>query len=295
MNIIAIFHSYKFTHYSYTAAPKTKADRLSGFAKLKIAVSGIDNPKPVNTREPLQPYKTIVLTSNKKIECWSVKAKKANGTVVLFHGYGRCKSEMLDKSNEFLKLGYNTLLVDFMGSGGSEDDQTTIGYYEALEVKTCYDYLKSQGEKNIYLFGTSMGSVAILKAINDYKIEPNAIITECPFGSMYKTVCARFKIVGAPTFPLAGMLVFWGGAINGYWAFGLNPEAYAKKVTCPALLLYGEKDNRVSRNEINIIYANLKGKKRLSTYPLAGHDNYLDSYKDRWIADMKEFLDANAK
>ena len=94
------------------------------------------------------------------------------------------------------------MMVDFMGSGGSEGYRTTIGYEEGEEVKDVYNYLVAKGEKNIYLFGTSMGAAAILKALHEYKeVTPAGIIIECPFGSMYKTVCARFKAVSAPSFP----------------------------------------------------------------------------------------------
>jgi hypothetical protein len=70
--------------------------------------------------------------------------------------------------------------------------------------------------------------------------------------------------VREPTYPLfsnAGLLDFWGGIQNGFWAFIHNPTEYAKKVRCPVLLLYGEKDNRVSSGEIDEIFLNLKGKK----------------------------------
>jgi len=80
---------------------------------------------------------------------------------------------------------------------------------------------------------------------------------------MYKTVCARFRSMNAPTFPMAGLLVFWGGLQNGFWAFGHNPTEYAKKINCPTLLMYGQQDDKVSRAEIDEIFANLAGQKEL--------------------------------
>jgi len=61
-------------------------------------------------------------------------------------------------------------------------------------------------------------------------------------------------------------------------------------VKFPVLLLYGEKDAEVSRGEIDEIMANLKGEKRLKTYPEAGHENYLTRYKKEWIVDVHGFL-----
>lgn len=291
MNIIAFFHAYKFTHFSNEAVIKTKdAKHLSTAAKIKALLFGITNPRPVLNHLPSQKFETIQLQSNKKLECWLIKTEAGKGTVILFHGYGADKSKMMDKSDEFIKLGYNTLLVDFMGSGNSEGNQTTIGYKEAAEVKTCFDFLKTKREKKIFLFGTSMGAAAILKSIHDYKLNPAGIIIECPFGSMYKTTCARFKALHAPVFPMAGLLVFWGGVQNGFPAFSHNPIDYANDVICPTLLLYGEKDEKVSKEEIFRIYNNLKGYKQLRTYPKAAHENYLRHYRNQWVSDVTAFL-----
>lgn len=291
MNIVAVFHSYKFTHFTDSKTEKTKnPTQLTTGQKIKTLIFGVSNPRPENTSVPTTDYETIKLKSNKEIECWSVKTANPKGTVILFHGFSADKSSMLDKADLFRELSYNTLLVDFMGSGGSEGNQTTIGFLEAEQVKTCYDYLTENGEKNIYLFGTSMGAVAIMKSISDNGITPKGIIIECPFGSMYETVSARFKAMNAPTFPMAGLLVFWGGLQNGFWAFGHNPTEYAKHINCPTLLLYGAKDEKVSREEIDEIFKNLVGQKTLKIYNNAGHENYLTKYQPEWTQDVEQFI-----
>ncbi len=291
MNTVAFLHAYKFTHFATEAINETKSpEKLNYFNKVKILLFGFNNPRPLNKKMPSK-YLHIKILSNKKIDCWYLnKSENTKGTVILFHGYSGEKSSMLDKANAFEKLNYKTLLIDFMGSGGSEGNQTTLGFKEAEEVKSAFDYLTSRGEKNIFLFGTSMGAVAIMKSISDYNLKPKGIILECPFGSIYQATCARFKIMNVPTFPMAGLLVFWSGVQNNYWAFGHNPTEYAKKINYPTLLLYGEQDKKVSRQEINNIYKNLNGTKKLKTYKLAGHENYLLKYKEQWTKDIKEFL-----
>lgn len=291
MNIVAIFHSYRLTHFDDSKAGKTKdPGKLTAGQKAEALIFGVNNPRPQIKAFPTKDYETVKLKSNKEIECWSIKINSSKGTVILFHGFGGDKSSMLDKSEVFLELGYNTFLVDFMGSGGSEGNQTTIGFLEAEQVKACFDYLDGKGEKSIYLFGTSMGAVATMKAIKDFDIKPNGIIIECPFGSMYKTVCARFRAMNIPAFPMAALLVFWGGLQNGFWAFGHSPTEYAKKINCPTLLLYGAKDEKVSREEIDNIFNNLGGRKKLKVYREAGHENYLKKYRSEWTQDIQEFL-----
>ncbi|HKC67722.1 MAG TPA: hypothetical protein VKG26_05795, partial [Bacteroidia bacterium] len=123
-----------------------------------------------------------------------------------------------------------------------------------------------------------------------YRLNVTGIIIECPFGSMLQTVQARFNTMHLPTFPMANLLVFWGGLQNNFNAFKHNPSEYAKKINCPTLLLYGEKDEKVSRAEIDTIYKNLQGYKELKTYPLAAHENYLTKYKNEWEYDIGSFM-----
>src|SRR5207237_7597327 len=126
--------------------------------KVVTILFGVNNPRPENRTKPTRPYEVVKLQSNKAIEGWLIHVNQPKGTVILFHGYGGEKSAMLDKADEFLGMGYNTFLVDFMGAGNSEGNQTTIGYREGEEVKTSVDYFRKNRKQNIILFGTSMGA-----------------------------------------------------------------------------------------------------------------------------------------
>lgn len=293
MNGIAFMHAYKFTHFDEnTRVEKKDAGKFSFTDKIKAVIMGVDNPRPVNKTLPGINFESVHLnSSNKKIECWWIPKDSSIGSIILFHGYGGEKSSMLDKAEIFYGLGYNTLLVDFMGSGGSEGNRTTIGYFEAIQVKTAYDYVSTKTGGNIILFGTSLGAVAIMKALQDYQLGAKGIILECPFGSLLETLQARFRIMKFPSFPMANLLVLWGGVQNGFNAFQHNPVDYAKSISTPTLLLYGEKDERVSRKEIDEIFSNLQGLKTLKTYPEAGHENYLIKYGDVWRDDILSFTD----
>jgi uncharacterized protein len=221
LNTVAYLHAYKFTHFSTSTAIKTKKpEDLSFVNKLNALLFGINNPRPTNNNLPSTPYSTVNINSNAQIQAWQIPCTtKPLGTVILFHGYGSNKSALIPYSKIFDSLGYNTFLVDFMGSGGSQGNTTTIGFKEAQQVMDCFNYLASKAEKNIILWGNSMGAVAIMKAIKDYNLNPNKVILECPFGSMQQTVNARFKNMNLPSFPMANLLVFWGGVQNDFWAF----------------------------------------------------------------------------
>ncbi len=282
---MAAFHAWKFTHFRPGAVQHTKDEtQLSFGEKLSALFFGVSLPRPENRVKPTGRYQTIMLRSNKRIECWEIPADSpagaiVRGTVVLCHGYGGAKASMLEKADIFRQAGYNTLLPDFEGAGGSEGNTCTIGYDEAAQVRSCVNYLQAKGEHNIVLFGLSMGAAAIMKAMHDTAMPVRALILECPYGSMLRTVQNRFHSVGVPHFPLANLLVFWGGFENGFNAFRLRPEDYACDIHCPTLLVWGGKDPKVSEEETDTIFARLVGPKRVLKLPQASHNDFLLRYR----------------
>ena len=143
------------------------------------------------------------------------------------------------------------------------------------------------------LLGNSMGAAAVLKALDAAPIKPAGVILECPFGTMYDAVAARCKTVGFPSFPTTDFLLFWGSVQGGFWAYNHDPQDYAKNVQVPTLLIYGAKDDGVSMEETQAIFANLPAKKQLRVYPNAGHGKYLGIYRNEWMADVRQFLDTS--
>lgn len=286
LNVVCYIHAYKFTHFSNSSALRTKdPTALSAIEKFKTLLLGVSNPRPVHKSLPTLPYQSV--TIHNQLGCWYLEAPQPKGRVILFHGYAGEKSSLLGRAYTFLRMGYSVLLVDFRGSGDSEGNTTSIGFHEATQVTWCYEYMVAHGDGDIYLFGTSMGAAAILKAVHDGTIQPRGIILECPFGSLYQTTCARFHNMHAPAFPFAAIMLFWGGIQNNFWAFGHNPIQYATGVTCPTLLFYGEQDDRVSRTEIDMIFENLRGEKVLKIRPSAGHN---DLFNADWETDVDTFL-----
>jgi alpha-beta hydrolase superfamily lysophospholipase len=292
MNGVAAFHAYKFTHFKTGAGKKKEAAEMNFGDKLSALFFGVDLPRPENKISPNVPYERVRINSNKQLDAWLIKVDKAKGTVIICHGYGGEKSSMLDKAYVFNQLGYNAMLVDFMGCGGSQGSQTTIGFQEAREVKDCLEWVQEKGMQNIILFGTSMGAAAIMKAMHDDTLKASGVILECPFGTMMETVKSRFRMIGVPAFPMAQLLMFWGGTMNGFNAFEHNPSDYAKTIGAPVLLIYGEKDLKVSAEETDRIYQNLPGRKKLLKLPLAGHENYLVKYRKKWTEAVHTFMDS---
>jgi uncharacterized protein len=294
VNIVTVFHAYKFTHFYNAGEVAVKPDSLkSGWDRTKEALFGSNFSKKKNDYLPDTTCQTVTLVTQDSLhlEAWYIPTSGvAKGTVALFHGHGGNKSGTAREAAAFRQLGYHTLLVDFRAHGGSQGNTCTIGVDEAEDVKLAYDYIVKRGEKNIVLWGISLGAASITKAVHDYDLKPAKVILEMPFASLHDAVAGRVKLMHLPAQPLAGLLTFWGGTMHGFWAFNNKPYLFAKKISCPVLLQWGAKDPRVKRSETEDIYNNLPGQKQLVVYENCGHESLYKKETDKWMANVNAFL-----
>ena len=292
LNVVVIFHAYKFTHfYEMNDAAVKKQEAKNGWDKTSDLLFGFNAAKQQNTA-PDTTYKSVSLRTadGLTLSGWLINVANPKGSVAMFHGHGSKKSAILSEAKGFNQLGYNTLLVDMRAHGASGGNTCTIGYKEAADVKTAYEYLQKTGEKNILLYGISLGAATVTKAINDYALKPSKIMLEMPFASLPDAVEGRVKMMGLPVQPVSTLLTFWGGTLHGFWAYNLRPADYVKKITCPVLVHWGRHDPRVSEAETNDVFKNITTPKRLEIFEESGHESLLKKEPSKWMNSVATFL-----
>jgi uncharacterized protein len=290
--IISYVHAYKFTHYSSNKSERTDPKKLTLIKKIGLIFTGIDNPRPVDLEFPKTEFITHIIIGDKKLESWYVAVPSTKGLILLYHGYTGSKSQMISRAEDLNKMGYATAIIGFRGSGNSEGEYTSVGYEESWDVIASYEFYKSAfPELPIFLFGTSMGSAAILKAFTETKLDVKGIIIEYPFASLHQSVKNRFKVMGFPSFPMATLLTCFGGLQLGYNGFEHNPSEYSKKVNCPVLHLAGDKDDRVTNEETDEVFKNLRtADKELYIFKGAGHEALNENFEEEWRNACRDFL-----
>ncbi|MFD1140436.1 alpha/beta hydrolase [Larkinella insperata] len=295
LNVILAFHAARFTYFydNPEKTPSKKPENYSTSEKLNAAFFGLKLKKSVVTDYPKIPYETIRLTNElgQKLEGWYIPVKQAKGTVILCHGHASNKSRVLCEMDYFHELGYNTLAFDFRAHGNSQGNICTIGFRETNDLKTAYGFVSRSGEKNIILWGVSMGAATILKAIPEHSLKPARVILECPFASLYDAVQGRLRSMNLPAHPASEILLLWGGMERSMSAYGFRPSEYAKDLTMPVLLNWGAKDPRVLRHETDAIFENLGAlQKQLVIFENSTHQSYCTNEPEKWRATVSRFL-----
>ncbi len=295
LGIISYVHAYRFTHFSDSSKPRTDPKKLTVGDKIGLLFTGIENPHQADTLLPSLPYQTFTIQSDKKLESWLMPQDSSKGMILIYHGYAGNKSQMLSRAEDLHAMGYTTAIIGFRGSGNSEGNYTTIGYEEGNDVIASYRFYKEKFlDQPVFLFGSSMGAAAILKALDSEPLPVNGVILEYPFASLHQSVKNRFKVMGFPSFPMAHLLTYFGGVQLGFDAYAHNPSDYARKVNCPVLYLAGDHDDRVTNEETAAVFQNLKTtNKTLHIFKGAGHESFNKNYRKEWLELCEDFLEKN--
>jgi uncharacterized protein len=278
LNILAFAGAYGMTHYH---SPGQRAFGLL---------------RPVDSRSPAAiglnyRQQRIAINSSEWLETWLIPTDAPIGTVLLFPGKGGSKSDLLAPTQVFHDLGYQALLVDFRGVGGSSGSTSTLGMREADDVAVAVSYAqRTKLQPPLVVYGLSMGSAAIMRAIAQAKINPDAAILELPFARLVDTVGSRIRSARLPTFPMTQLVVFWGSIQHRYNGFAHNPVVDARQVQCPTLVMHGQRDQWTTVAEINQIFNNLPGTKQLAIFPSAGHQLLVTVDKGLWQRSVEQIL-----
>lgn len=302
INISAALYAHKLTHFYEDKIIRQPASRQNIFVKTWRLFTGPRFVKSVNTAIPTFPFDTIQLKTESGIfiDTWYAKPDSfSKGTIILFHGITSSKSQLLAEASDFRYQGYSIMMVDFRAHGNSGGNTTTVGSRESEEVKMAYNYIKETGEKNIFLYGISMGATTIIKAIADYGMQVSGVILEMPFLSMQTYLEARARLLGFEGFPekpFAFLTTGWISIERGFNAYKFIATRYAKNVNCPVLMQWGTQDPIVLKRETNKIFAALATTdKKLVIYNEAGHESLLQNDPAKWREEIEQFLVRNSK
>jgi alpha-beta hydrolase superfamily lysophospholipase len=285
LNLLCAAAAHLLTH----ATPRREASLMGAFVNIAL-------PRRPSMEAPDPRWKTVHFAARDgtRLEAWYAPSTRRDGVVVLLHGYAGSRTQMVRAGRLFESLGYGILAPDFRGCGSSEGSATSIGFHEAQDVAGAVRAARrlSPGQP-VFIYGASMGSAAALRAVAAEGVRPEALVLECPFSDLLRTVELRFQERHLPAFPLARMLVFWGGMEQRFDGFRHSPERYARRVEAPTLLMAAEGDPYVPIEDTRRIFAALAGPKDLWACEGTRHATCLSIDPGAWLARVGRFLAGN--
>jgi pimeloyl-ACP methyl ester carboxylesterase len=134
---------------------------------------------------------------------WFFPGLRGAPTIVLCHGYGSSRGELLTLVSALQDHQYNVFVFDFAAHGGNAGI-TTFGYRETDEVRAAVDTVAARNDVDparIGLWGYNLGAYAGLReAENDHRIK--AIVLDSVYDQPQQMVKIGVERTGLGGFPL---------------------------------------------------------------------------------------------
>jgi pimeloyl-ACP methyl ester carboxylesterase len=199
-------------------------------------------------------------------------------TILFWHGNGEIASDY-DNTQEYVKMGFNFLVVDFRGYG--ESDGTPTGSNLLSDATTVYhkcpNILREHGVKSdqLFIMGRSLGCTAAVEVAHTAHDEIYGLILES--GRAF-------------TVPLMEQIG------------GFNPDEYDEskgfknhkkiaEISVPTLIIHGEEDMIIPVADGEAMYENSAGKpKKLVKIENAGHNDLMHVGHDEYYSAIRGFV-----
>jgi pimeloyl-ACP methyl ester carboxylesterase len=134
---------------------------------------------------------------------WFFPGLRGAPTIILCHGYGSSRGELLTLVSALQDHQYNVFVFDFAAHGGN-GGITTFGYREADEVRAAADTVASRNDVDparLGLWGYNLGAYSALReAENDHRIR--AIVLDSVYDMPEQMVKIGVERTGLGGFPL---------------------------------------------------------------------------------------------
>lgn len=191
--------------------------------------------------------------------------------VIYMHGNSSARVEVLPQLSYLLSLGLAVFSFDFAGSGKSDGEYVSLGYYEREDLMCIIAHLRATNVvSTIALWGRSMGAVtALMHGYRDPSIA--CMILDSPFADLTQLceeMVAKGKeqgihVPGVVTNIAIRMLQ---SSVKKQANFNLkliSPISHADRCFIPALFVAGEHDDFIQKHHSEQIYDRYAGDKNL--------------------------------
>ncbi len=242
------------------------------------------------------PFEPVRITSRDGLELFGRYYHIADGAplMLLFHGYhGYALRDFAGAHKIARENGLNMLVVDERAHGRSEGHTIAFGVKERYDILDWIDYARGRFGTGtpFVLSGISMGGAAVCMAAGlDLPENVKGIIADCPFSSpkaIIKRVCAERGYQPDIMWAIAWLTERILGRVDLTSATAVDA---VKRAKVPMLFIHGEDDRFVPCSMSREIFGACASKKRIETFPGAGHGVSYLSDPERYTRAVLKFV-----
>ena len=215
-------------------------------------------------------------TDGVRLEGWTIPSDPAHPWILLCHGLGSNRADLLDVAASLHRASLNVFLFDFRGHGGSAGRVTSFGWYEQRDLEGALAFLGRQSDvppQPYGIYGISMGgAVALMVAARDERL--GAVAADSPYTTLEQTLGHHVGLLypWLPKIPFVWFILTTYRLRFGVWPSQVSPHAGAARISPrPLLLLQGDRDPRMPLEGTRAMFAAAGEPKELFVFEDGGH------------------------
>lgn len=260
--------------------------------RLTRARPSIIGPPPDDFPFPIESV-TFSTADHQTLNGWFVPAKKNAPAIVLLHGFGGSRKQMLPRARYFREQGYSVLLYDARACGESTGDAITFGFRERHDLIAAVSWLKVHGHDRIACLGVSQGGATIAFAA-EHLPEIRCAICESVYDEMVHAVDHRTRhYLCVPGAVGACLMVPFAEHRLGFNIHDVRPVDHIAMLKCPVFVISGDCDDKTSPDDTHRLFAAAKEPKELWIVPDAKHQDLyrFPDYPEKVHSFLRRHLD----
>ncbi len=184
---------------------------------------------------------SFAATDGTPLEGWKIASEPDRPWILLCHGIGSNRSDLLSVAAGLHAAGLNLFLFDFRGHGGSGGRATSFGWTERRDLEGALAFLGQQPDlpaKPYGFYGISMGgAVGLMAAAADERL--GALALDSPYNRLDAALGRHLKLL-YPILPAVPFRWFMEATYRlrfGVWPRRVSPQDSAARLGRRPLLL----------------------------------------------------------
>ena len=232
---------------------------------------------------------------NQQLGAWLVRGDRRKGCVLLLHGLGALRGQMLPVMRLLAEAHFTVLAISLRAHGDSTGEINDFGYSSPFDVVAAVRFLQQEFPRQpIYIVGRSMGAAAAIFAAHDLNKSIAGYFLEQPYRDLSSATWIRLQHRLPPVLDDVAYfgLRLWATLFLPVDPQRISPLDHIEDIPKSVEIVFvsGSADRHALLKDVIAMYERVRSHAKLVVFEGATHDA-LDNYDPRlYRTSLFEFL-----
>jgi uncharacterized protein len=219
----------------------------------------------------------LTTSDNEQIGGWFVRGAPGKPCVLLLHGNGQSRAEMLPQMRWLAEARFSVLAISLRAHGDSTGTLNDIGWSARHDVVAAVDFLRREcPHRPIAIVGRSLGAAAAIFAAEELGGSVAAYFFEQPYKDLKSAVRNRLQNHLPPVLDWVayGGLRLWAPAFLPVDPDRISPYDSIRSIPqdVPVVIITGSADRHAHLDEVRALANRVKSGAKLVVFEGAAHE-----------------------